>query len=148
MFFILKFWWRRYRQYFSKYLWKIVRSIYCEKIIKKKKQTNYGTVTSFSIYLPRTLFFICTNLSRASSFLMKDNLFPFKRNIDLSSSWFIKTYTCSRGLFSIVKEILTILRNVLWIEHPTKWNVENHIIKERKLFSFVQLSRPKYLSSE
>lgn len=154
MFFILKFWWRRYGQYFSKYLWKIVRSIYCEKIIKKKKQTSYGTVTSFSIYLPRSLFFIClfslfvTNLSRASSFLMKDNLFPIKRNIDLSSSWFIKTYTCSRGLFSIVEEILTILRNVLWIEHPTKWNVENHIIKERKLFSFVQLSRPKYLSSE
>lgn len=119
-----------------------------ENYKKKKKQTSYGTVTSFSIYLPRSLFFICTNLSRASSFLMKDNLFPIKRNIDLSSSWFIKTYTCSRGLFSIVEETLTILRNVLWIKHPTKWNVENHIIKERKLFSFVQLSRPKYLSSE
>lgn len=73
---------------------------------------------------------------------MKDNLFPIKRNIDLSSSWFIKTYTCSRGLFSIVEEILAILRNVLWIEHPTKWNVENHIIKERKLFSFVQSIYP------
>lgn len=119
-----------------------------ENYKKKKKQTSYRTVTSFSIYLPRSLFFIClfslfvTNLSRASSFLMKDNLFPIKRNIDLSSSWFIKTYTCSRGLFSIVEEILTILRNVLWIEHPTKWNVENHIIKERKLFSFVQSIYP------